>query len=45
MPGAYYFYENVAPAAQLKPELQPEAVTDCCYGYTSSAFSGLPTHE
>ena len=39
MPRAYYFYEDVGPTSQLLPALEPEAATDCCYGYTSAAFS------
>jgi hypothetical protein len=45
MPAIYYFYEHVGPTAQLKPELEPETATDCCYGYTSSTFSQPPSDE
>lgn len=35
---SYWFYEHVAPGSPLKPEQEPEGASDCCYGYTSSAF-------
>ena len=45
LPNAYYFYEDVPDGGNLKPELEPEGATDCCYGYSSSQFNSWKTGE
>ena len=34
---AFYFYEGVTANDALRPELEPDEATGCCYGFTSSA--------